>query len=363
MNIIIPTFLSMVLLLVLAEWFLPAFMRPDNLFGITIDPASRSHPEVRALLRNWRIVVLSEGVLAVGAILIAANFLPITAAVVAHTGVILLLVGAELAQIVIFHGRAQAFAIPTTGAVRVAPLQPTAQRTLVPWWWEALPLAMIAATAIILASQYAAAPAIIPIHWDASGHANGFADKSILSFYQLVWTQLGLWVLMTAITLSLRFTRIGNNASTGAATMRVVLARFLFVIKVGILALLGGLAIVTVRSAVDGTSPSPALVGLPLGLMLLIFVAVGVIIVRYGQSGWRLNRATNMQVPGDGTPDSKWIGGIIYFNRDDPSLLVERRLGIGVTFNFAHPASWLLFGGILVVTVGLVIVAKLGAAH
>ena len=35
---------------------------------------------------------------------------------------------------------------------------------------------------------------------------------------------------------------------------------------------------------------------------------------------------------------------MIYFNREDPALFVERRDGIGYTPNFAHPPVWLLFG-------------------
>jgi uncharacterized membrane protein len=31
---------------------------------------------------------------------------------------------------------------------------------------------------------------------------------------------------------------------------------------------------------------------------------------------------------------------LIYYNRDDPSLLVEKRVGIGWTFNFAQPIVW-----------------------
>jgi hypothetical protein len=40
------------------------------------------------------------------------------------------------------------------------------------------------------------------------------------------------------------------------------------------------------------------------------------------------------------TDSRHWIGGLIYYNRDDPSLLVEKRVGIGWTFNFAQPIVW-----------------------
>ena len=35
-------------------------------------------------------------------------------------------------------------------------------------------------------------------------------------------------------------------------------------------------------------------------------------------------------------------GSFIYFNRDDSNFLVPKPFGIGRTFNWAHPLSWLV---------------------
>src|SRR5436309_3070492 len=48
-----------------------------------------------------------------------------------------------------------------------------------------------------------------------------------------------------------------------------------------------------------------------------------------------------------------WVAGGFYVNRDDPRLLVEKRSGLGWTFNFAHPISWWLTEGLFVL-LGLV---------
>ena len=45
---------------------------------------------------------------------------------------------------------------------------------------------------------------------------------------------------------------------------------------------------------------------------------------------------------GDTTPDSRWILGRLYFNRQDPALFVERRIGLGYTLNLGNPWSWLV---------------------
>jgi uncharacterized membrane protein len=46
-----------------------------------------------------------------------------------------------------------------------------------------------------------------------------------------------------------------------------------------------------------------------------------------------------------------WKAGFIYWNPDDPSILVRKPSGLGLTFNFANKWSWLAIIGILAVAV------------
>ena len=47
----------------------------------------------------------------------------------------------------------------------------------------------------------------------------------------------------------------------------------------------------------------------------------------------------------EATPNECWKGAIFYYNQNDPVLCVERRDGLGYTFNFANPWSWVLLAG------------------
>jgi len=46
-----------------------------------------------------------------------------------------------------------------------------------------------------------------------------------------------------------------------------------------------------------------------------------------------------------------WKAGFIYWNPDDPSILVPKRSGLGYTLNFANKWSWLAIIGILAAAV------------
>jgi len=42
------------------------------------------------------------------------------------------------------------------------------------------------------------------------------------------------------------------------------------------------------------------------------------------------------------TPNECWKAGMIYYNPNDTALFVEKRTGLGYTFNFANRWSWAL---------------------
>lgn len=55
--------------------------------------------------------------------------------------------------------------------------------------------------------------------------------------------------------------------------------------------------------------------------------------------------------------DRHWIAGTIYFNREDPRILVPKRLGFGLgrTLNLAHPVSWLVVAVPMVIAIAMVL--------
>ena len=46
--------------------------------------------------------------------------------------------------------------------------------------------------------------------------------------------------------------------------------------------------------------------------------------------------------------DRYWKLGVFYFNREDPSIMVNKRFGIGRTMNFGNPLTWVLMVALIV---------------
>ena len=60
--------------------------------------------------------------------------------------------------------------------------------------------------------------------------------------------------------------------------------------------------------------------------------------------------------PGNRDNSQFWRAGVFYVNRNDPRLMVEKRSGLGMTFNFAHPIAWLLLGGLIAIIFAIILI-------
>ena len=93
-------------------------------------------------------------------------------------------------------------------------------------------------------------------------------------------------------------------------------------------------------------------------LAILMVVAALAISLVYGQAGSKLHarmQGAEFDAPLLFDDDEHWILGIIYFNRDDASVFLPERFGIGWTLNMARPAAWgIVIGGALL-TIGFIV--------
>jgi uncharacterized membrane protein len=343
-------FAAIILLSMTIQIALPNLWRPDNLFSVTIAEDARQHPEVRALIARWRIYNALIGLVAAAACTVT-GLLPPSASLFLLPVLLLVYFITMPAIYVAFHRQALAFALPAQGATpRVASLRPRPSGRLIPSWWELVPLTVIALTVILLALRYPTTPAVVPTHFDPTGHADGFAPKSIWSYFNIVGVQLGVWVILTLFGVGLSRSRVAPSAGATGASYRLIWARLVFVIKTGTLIFLSIADLLPTSTQEPGALAGPLAV-LPIALLVTILALTLTLALRYGQSGWRQRRRTGspMTARGDATPDSAWKGGVFYYNPDDPALFVEKRYGLGWTLNFGHPQAKLVLIGVLVV--------------
>lgn len=96
------------------------------------------------------------------------------------------------------------------------------------------------------------------------------------------------------------------------------------------------------------------MISLPIGFLIFAFASVAIFTVKVGQGGSRVKVSEEEKVENPFVTsvddDRFWKGGIFYVNKDDPSVFVEKRFGVGWSVNFARPLAWLfVFGPVVLI--------------
>ncbi|HEX3271797.1 MAG TPA: DUF5808 domain-containing protein [Ktedonobacterales bacterium] len=356
-NFLLGLFLLMLVFTLALSLIIPLAARRDLLFGVTVPPNTRSTPEGRRITRIYAVGVIALSVLGVVALLAiwyfhppAWEFLLILVGVGAMVllGFVPFLIAYFQAHALAERARAQGWR-PEASAPPVAELRPRRYADYIPWWWELLPLALIGATAAYLAYTYPDAPDPFPTHFDINGNPNAFSPKTIGSYFLIVFLQIFMWALITVLTyLIVRAKSLPGRDETGFK--RIVL-RFLFAIKALAIGFMGVVGAASAYAAVNATALPEWFLGVTIGYIVLVFVLIIVVTVRASARSARLQPANASTT--DRMDDSHWILGSIYFNRNDPSIFVERRFGIGWTINVGSVGGVLTMVALLAVAVVL----------
>lgn len=202
-------------------------------------------------------------------------------------------------------------------------------RTFSPW--DLLAVAGLAGLWAFSAWVLPLLPDPVPTHFDRLGHANGWTPKA-----HLPWIVTGLpvyvWLLLLLVgTVTARVAKDPEKANLQAFfPLRGSLTLGFCLLMASTLAIpLRGLGVLRFGLA---------------GLFLCLALGMG-FLVRDMKAYLRTQ------------PDAHHFrgGGLFYNNPEDPRLWVEKRIGLGWTFNYARPAAWWLTAAFLTVPVGALV--------
>ena len=219
-------------------------------------------------------------------------------------------------------------------------------------------LLCIAAGAIIVASHWSAIPDPVPVHWNESMEADNWSDKSIGSVFFSSFVALALLGLFAIICSFIAHSEVSPRSERNIkARVRNEANLALTNTGMGVLTLLisAGMAFMQVTSPIPHYQRfhSAAIITM---LILAIGGSIGLVVfILYKQS--RLSeqlRGIHFADQEKESPDNdhlyKW--GVMYYNPDDPAVLVDKRFGTGMSFNFARWQAKVFFGLVILILVG-----------
>ena len=349
---------------------LPKVTRKGLMFGAYVGEEIADGDAARELLRRWYFGCL--GIMATALVVgfgislaghpVAGNF--------TATGILLL---AALGLYLRMYYAARALAPPATARQAeqaVATLQEGEPKGAA-LAKVALGLCILAALATIVyaTAGYDAMADRIPTKFAPSGEPIAWSAKSVVSV--MITPTLNLVVSPFFALLALLTSRAkrsvrggsGGRSAEAQDAFRAAVSNLLSFTSLFLCALMTVLSVQIVRVGLQEIqSIGMGFVWISIAMIVFMSAALIRLITKYGQGGALIEEGSAEAPLTNGLADNThWVWGVFYVNKDDPSIMVEKRFGIGYTINFGNKAAVVMMATFLVLILGLSAVGLIAA--
>ncbi|MFF2795689.1 DUF1648 domain-containing protein [Lysinibacillus xylanilyticus] len=206
-----------------------------------------------------------------------------------------------------------------------------------------LPIIITLALITFTYMNYNTIPDVFATHWNAAGEVDGWTEKTCLSVIVMPLILLGTQISFFIISIGMKSAKIQLSAQAKEASANRELKQrkygswYLAAINYSITILFVVLHYTTVILK-NQTIPY----FFPLFIIFMIVSLGGLILLI-----WKLSKSneqfddihTNETAAAD---DRYWKMGVFYINKNDPSLLVQKKYGVGWTVNLANKWSYII---------------------
>jgi uncharacterized membrane protein len=298
---------------------IPNFTRRELLFAVPVPRDFRQSAAGRHAISMFRLAIAATVIAGVCALLLSPPELLNAAATVVPIAIVI--VGA-----VSFYWQNRKLAPSAVQFMHPHEAEVTSAPDTLPHyvWLAPGPFVILAAAAAWLYLNWDSIPARFPVHYGADGVPDRWTDRTARGVYGPLFfgAAISAWLLIMSVAgwFGSRRSRFRSIMLGGGIAIGYMMG-FLFAL-IALQPLL--------RIPVWGIALFPMAVLIPLLILM----------------------SRKMNEPGesmDPTPNECWHWGIFYYNPNDAALFVEKREGLGYTFNFGNRWSWVLMMGLALV--------------
>lgn len=201
--------------------------------------------------------------------------------------------------------------------------------------------------------NYKTMPDIIITHWGSRGRPDAYSEKNILNVFLINFIDISMVLLFSVIGVG----SIAGNTYIDENNLEVnrkKAIKYLNGIGYSFFALTLSMQSITTTIPIFMVQEKNMPMWLTLGSCIVpIFIVVPVIYYYLMLSGIKPKSRNMYTIESD---DEKWIYGFIYYNKEDPKLMVEKRLGMGWSMNMAHPLGKFITFLLVLITVGSLLI-------
>ncbi len=227
------------------------------------------------------------------------------------------------------------------------------------WFFPSLLLVIV--HFIFAYSKFTDLPVSIPLSFDLSGNVIAYSEKTIVSILHMPFVSLFLLITFLAIFFVIKTSKqqlnVQNPEKSRIQNMLFYQRWLLFFIIFTPLIIIYNFILSLQYLLVIDISGWVFLMISVVSPLLIIIVTL-VVAIYTGQSGSRINvdikeKRTKVIAVDD---NKYWKLGLVYYNINDPSIFLEKRMGIGWTINFGNPIA---VGGFIVFLIFLFIYIRI----
>lgn len=208
-------------------------------------------------------------------------------------------------------------------------------------------LSIISLLYVIL--NYNNLPDIIITHWNGKGEPDGFSHKNIISVFSVNFIDLSLVILLAVIGVE----TVGSKTYIDINNLeqnRKKAIKYLNGIGYSFFLLTLSMQSITTTIPIFMVNQKNIPIWITLIVCILpIFLTVPLIYFYIMLGSLKPKDKSTYSVD---TDDEKWLYGFIYYNKEDSSLMVEKRLGAGWSINMANPKGKFITFIIFIMTFG-----------
>lgn len=200
--------------------------------------------------------------------------------------------------------------------------------------------------------NYNSLPETIPTHWGIEGKPDSFAPKTFKNVFILNILDISMVLMFSYLTIE----TIGSRNYIDTENKEEIRKKALkYLSKMGyafwVLTLSIQLIIIPMQWSLVNGGNLPTLLSL-ISIFLPMISIIYLIYIIIMISTLKSKNKNSYIIESD---DEKWIYGFIYYNKEDPSFMVEKRLGSGWTFNMANKKSkWICIFLVLLIIVSII---------
>lgn len=334
---------------------IPFLVKRTVVFGVTVPMEHTKHEVIK---RSKKIYSLITGVLTLGVLITFLVWSMSTSpsdVQMALAGMMLplLVIVTSLALYFYFHVKISKLKkekrwFEGKKQVKISDLTIRANDEMLPWYVVSLPVLLTIGLIAFTVANYNQFPDQIPVHWGADGKPDAYTEKSVLSVLSLPLILLVLQGMFVGITEMTKRSGIKIRPTNKQASkkrlmnLRKYTSWLLLLVSLLLTMLFSFLQVMTLYGNIFGDM---MIMLVPLIFMFLTLAGSVVFAIKVGKVDSDLDEVVvtdqDYQIE-EYDEDRYWIGGMIYFNKQDPSVLVEKRFGIGMTINFARPMAYMV---------------------